>query len=331
MNDVNTKDPLANWFLNRWSPIGIGGISGLMTIVFAFFNNWKLALGILVGGGSLGFASWLIQFYRKQLLQREGEFRKALLQREEQLKSEFAAAREAREAVVVNRETTINQLNSQLKHIKSTHKAVVDAMYRFIEAIRVESGKLYDEYKKLSKTDEITKGALANARKLGNSFLLEALESIINIFKALVPPLEDGAPIKLWAAFRQHNPNTKTYDTVARHGEYTKVRELGTEGIPEERSIPKIIIKTYNEDGSGIVIIQRDHPDYDKVENDKFNDNLSIMAGPIIIENEMPMFVALNSPQPNVFHDEHKLYMQCCTSLLSESIKSWSELIEMIK
>lgn len=317
--NTNTKDPLTHWFLNPWTPVGISGIAALVTIIFAFFIDWKLASGVLIGGTSLSGSSWLIQFYRKQLLQRD-----------KQREKEFAAAREAREAVVVNREITIERLKFELKHVEGSHGAVINAMHRFIESTRIESRKLYDEYEKLSRKRQITKEALSKIRELGNSFLLEALEGLINIFRPLLPTV-DGVPTELWAAFRQHNPTTNSYDTVARHGEYTKVREYSTETIPGNRSIPKLLRKTYNEDSAGIVVLSPDHPDYDKIDNDKYKENLSIMAGPIIIGSEMPLFVVLNSPRKNVFHDGLKPYMKCCTSFLSECIRSWSEPVEFVK
>lgn len=317
---ANTRDPLAHWFLNRWAPVGIGGIASLMTIVFAFFIDWKLALGVFIAGVSLSFASWLIQFYRKQLLQRE-------MHRQD----EFAAAREAREAIVVNRETTIAQLKGELERIKGSHQAVIEGMHLLIESTRIEARNLYVKYKEFSKAKGVRrKKILSEARELGQSFLLEALEGLINIFRPLISPV-GGSHVKLWAAVRQHNPKTGTYVTTARHGEYTKVREFTTEGIPAHKDLPNLIRFTYNTDGAGIVIIDPTHESYDKKENDRFKDNLSMMAGPIIIGDEMPMFIVLNSPTQDIFHDGLKPYMMCCTSYLSECIRSWSELVELVK
>lgn len=318
--NANTRDPLAHWFLNRWAPVGIGGIAAFVTIVFAFFVDWKLASGVLIAGISIAGSSWLIQFYRKQLLQRE-----------KQREAEFAAAKEAREVTVVNREATIAQLKGELERVKGSHQAVIEGMHRLIESTRIEARNLYVKYKEFSKAKgKQRKEILSEARELGQSFLLEALEGLINIFRPLIPPV-GGAPVKLWAAVRQHNPETGTYVTTARHGEYTKVREFTTEGIPAHRDLPNLIRVTYNTDGAGIVIIDPTHETYDKKENDRFKDNLSMMAGPIIIGDEMPMFIVLNSPTQDIFHDGLKPYMKCCTSYLSECIRSWSELVELVK
>ena len=328
---ANNRDPLAKWLLNRWAPVGIGGIAACMTIVFAFFVDWKLALGVLIAGISLSSSSWLIQFYRKQLLQREKQREKEFTAVRKASEKEFAAAKEAREATVVNRETTIVQLKAELQHVKGNNQAVIEGMHRLIESTRIEARNLYEKYKEFSKArGKRRKEILSEARELGNLFLLEALEGLINVFRPLISSTED-VPVKLWAAVRQHNPETGIYVTTLRHGEYTKVREFSSEGIREDRDIPKLIRKTYNSDGAGIVILSPSHESYDEKANDKFKDNLSMIAGPIIIGDEMPMFIVLNSPAHDIFHDGLKPYMGCCTSYLSECIRSWSELVEFVK
>ena len=52
-----------------------------------------------------------------------------------------------------------------------------------------------------------------------------------------------------------------------------------------------------------------------------------MIAGPIIVKEQMPMILVLNSPIENVFDSAVIPYMKCCTTVLSMVANNFNELL----
>lgn len=86
------------------------------------------------------------------------------------------------------------------------------------------------------------------------------------------------------------------------------------------------------EHGKGIVIHRSGH--WQPSPNDALGEDLDIIAGPIIVVAEKPamaMILSVNSFKPDVFSDEHKPFMRCCTDVLSMFLNIVSLSVEQIQ
>ena len=101
------REPLQYWFLKSWMPLGIGCVAAVMTIVFGIREDWQLAISVVIAGFSLATGSWLLRFYRRQLLLRD-----------ELRENEFKGKIEAREAVIKEREREIEKLKHDIVQLK---------------------------------------------------------------------------------------------------------------------------------------------------------------------------------------------------------------------
>ena len=169
---------------------------------------------------------------------------------------------------------------------------------------------------------------------LASNFLQTALERIIQIFQVLLPTTS------LWAAVRQYIPGEGIFITAKRAGNYNPKRKEFTQPIKKDRSISKMIREQFKKDGVGIIITHPGEPLYDEADGDKFQENLSIMAGPIVrhresnkgqIITEMPMWIALNSPEEKAFQEGLKSYMSICLETISELLGTWPKIIKGTK
>lgn len=334
------REPLQYWFLRLWIPAVIAVIAAFMTIVFGFRQDWELAIAVVVTGCALSTASLIVRFYHRHFYIRDKEREKQLLLRDKERENKVKGMLEAREASGREKDTKINQLKTEINrqknivsYVRAQNLKAIEAVWQFIQVCRYDNEKMLTTYKNIENNTEQLKDAIITIG-LAQNFLHGALNRMIHIFQALLPT------VKLWAAVRQHKPRESVYVTQVRCGSFNPVREDSSEPIIESRSIPKMLRNQYNKDGIGVIITHPKAPEYDKVENDKYKENFSIIAAPILshktrIEGqiiiEMPMWIAINSPQPNVFPDIIKPYMACCVSILSELVKTWPDLIKVVK
>ena len=323
------EEPLQHWFLRPWTPVSIGTVAAALTIVFAFRENCELAVSVVISGLSLAFTSWVLRFYQRQLVQRH-----------QLQKNEYKGLLEARESSVREREKEIElfkkHINLQEKRYSQLNeinvRAVV-ALSHFIEVCRQENAQMLEKYRQFERQTGRKKDFIVEAG-IAKQFLQTALARLVQVFQALLPSTV------LWAVVRQHQPGKDIYVTDIRFGNFNPARTSCTEPIPEDRSIPKMLRQQYKKDGTGVIITSPGASGYDAVEGDKYRENLSIMAAPILggklkvkgqIKTEMPMWIALNSPQANAFHDGLMPYMACCARILSEFVKDWPDIIRVAK
>lgn len=334
--DFPEREPIQFWFLRPWTPYGIAGIAALTTITSGFFENWKLAIAVVIVGCGLSSTSWVLRFYYRQLCERDRQRQVHDREKNESLEREYAGKIEAREAVTKGREEHIRNLEQviisrdrSLSEQDERREKVAQALLRFIQDCRQENDRMRRDFESVK--DKPTGMADVLRHGLAHSFLQTALERMIQVYRVLLPTTA------LWGAVRQYAPTKDAYVTIARSGDYDPARATCTQAMSANRSVAKLIREQYRRDGIGIIITAPDEPAYDKVNGDKFGENLSIMAGPIVrakkdtqrrIRIEMPMWIALNSSGANAFQESLKHYMGICVEIISELLKDWPEIIK---
>ncbi len=160
--------------------------------------------------------------------------------------------------------------------------------------------------------------------ELFDRYLTNCLQKVVNLFEAL-----GRRPRTLWSAVRRSVTTAEgasAYATILRVGKIGKDRTSSP--VPADRGLPKYLREQYGKN-QGIVILGTDRNEDNWVPspNDQRKEDLSVMAGPIMIKSGNPlaeathrwmyMILYVNSPEVGAFGDGDRYYMRCCTDVLS--------------
>lgn len=295
-------------FLRIVIPVTIGTVGSLVTIILGFYERWEIVSAIIIACVALGGASWLLQFYRRQLQLR---FNK--------MEEKTVASIEAREVIVKEREREINRL-------KMNNEFAMNSLHYFTQTCLLESQDVKERFNQILNKANQLESFLPEAIALGHSCINKVLARIPSVFDA---PLESihGKAIPTWVAIRQLQPDEKVYRTIARHGQFNPARECHSEDIDFDKSIPQMVLEKHAEDGAGVVLFSPEHSKYHSVVNDELGENKCMLAGPIILGNQLLMILVLNSPIKDAFQENLMPYMRCICGVLSMITDNLNEVL----
>lgn len=299
------------WFLSVWAQLAILTLGAATTTVVGFAQGWDFALAAGVVILCFAGVSVVFRFYRTQLIRRA-----------EYNVDAFRAAVEARDHVIRQRETRMADLEASLADAKAPHATAASALRDLIRYCAHRAGELHDIYSRLS--DEGPDPALLHAAfDLGRDFVGTALARIVAVFEPLVvcPP---GRAADLWASLRLLQPTEQgdvVFVTLARAGKFHPGREISSEPIPADH---RLIRGVNNE---AVVITSPRDPDFILSRNyARYRESQSLMIGAVLMvkdgKKHMPMFVTLNSAVSDLFTDDLRPFMECCTQTVAIALQS---------
>jgi hypothetical protein len=298
------------WYLQRLYRGIVGVVAAFTTIVFGFRQDWILFVSVLLVFLAFeGMSGWL-WWHRKQVRQRLDMDRASFAVREQALRSEMRSQR-----------------GSQI--------AAIDALHFFIHSCRDSTTELKKRFSAICDHSKEPQQRLEESRDSATRFFQEVLGRMLDVFRPLIPAGKDG-PVPLWAAIRQiQNISGKNcFVSIARQGEVNPDRCHTSEPIPENEGLPKALREAYD-NGKGILIIpkEREGSLWRATPNDGRNEDLSVMAAPIVLKTEEPwpmvMILYLNSSVENAFADELKPYMKCCADTLSTVLNALTAILHV--
>jgi hypothetical protein len=229
-----------------------------------------------------------------------------------------------------------DNLHRQIAAINRQHESVASALHLFIHAARDHMVRCTNEFERFSETPTLNATEFVEKyRGLVLDYMRVMSEEMLRVFQPLVPPQS-----KLWAAIREartNNTENKLYfHTILRTGGVNPDRHQTSIPVAADRGLPRRLMQCY-QNGEGIVVLgqERTADNWDANPNDHRGDDKSVMAGPIMVKlcgpPQMTMILYVNSPENDVFREEDKPYMKCCTDVLSMFVNIFSRYVEIVK
>jgi hypothetical protein len=208
-------------------------------------------------------------------------------------------------------------------------RAAIKELHDFIHEARDGAAEYVREYgEAVAKFRDDRDGYIGANAKRRSDYLKRVLQELLEVFK---PTVGDGCP--LWLAIRVVDTvgDCDVYRTVARVGGYDKGRTEKSVDLAVDGLFPRHIIEQHRR-GRGIVVLGSRKPTtvWAASSNDVFQEDVSVMAGPIFLKNQKPALMAMilyvNSPHADVFRDLHVDLMKCCVDVLSMFFTMMAEL-----
>ncbi len=208
-----------------------------------------------------------------------------------------------------------------------TFRDSLRTLHEFVHTARDEAIEYVSKFEHLLReflTHQDAKQLDESVNKEFHAYMERMLAKLHEVFEVAL-----GHPHNLWVAARMFQvlPSKSGFKTVARAGSYSAKRSESSEVIPEDRGLPEYLRQQYK-NGSGIVrLTSRTGKKWMKTSNDRYKEDRSILAGPIIIKTkrfpkdpvarELFMILYVNSPGEDVFLEIHEDMLRCCTDVLS--------------
>ncbi len=260
------------------------------TIVFGLAQNWQLVLTSVVCTGSIVLSAIILRFYSRQVFYRY--------------------------------DLQYKHHKQQLQRTNQQSLDAIEALHKFIHRSRDGTAIFVNTAQNIWTHFEANKDIGQYLREFSQArdlLLTQMLEEMIRIF---VPLLPIGS--QPWSAIRtiREEDNARVYKTLLRAGPVDHGREQTSRGFHEEQGIARYL-REQHALGKGIVILGQNRPPevWEVLPNDSRGEDKSVIVGPVFFKlrqpYEMPMILFMNSPKEDVFSENHKPYMKCCTDLFS--------------
>jgi len=291
-------------------------VGTVVAIVLALRDDWSLTVATLACSFALSVPGPIINFYARRL--------------REQYELDSKRLREQHEIELLTSRKKLEEINER-------NAEATEALHKYVHRARDCAAQFVSTYEllltKSAKGETDSTKCEGEFRKLiRGDFLRPMLEEMLRVFYPLVPHNAN-----LWAAIRELQPDADGkhyYRTIVRAGAVNQDRAVTSEPVLETDGLPSHLRREHSQ-GSGIVLLSKKRPSdkWRATKNDERNEDVDVMAGPIFLKRtlvpEMIMILYLNSPRAGALSDEHKVYMKCCTDVLSMFFNTISSVMVM--
>lgn len=229
-------------------------------------------------------------------------------------------------ASIEAREIVVNEREMEISRLKMNNESAIKSLHYFTQTCLLESQDVKKRFNQILDKANQLESFLPDAIALGHSFINEALSRIPSVFDPLLESIH-GKAIPTWVAIRQLQPDEKVYKTIAWKGQFNPARKNTSEDIDFDKSIPQMVLERHAKDGAGVMLFSPEHPKYHSVTNDELGENKSMLAGPVIVGNQLLMILVLNSPIKDAFTESLLPYMKCISEVLSMITDNLNEIL----